>query len=199
MPGVNTNGETSVNGSISRGEEIMIDGATMVSPESGGVVLVFPGFYAFGEFKLLTSGYTAEYGRAGGGIVQITTKSGGNQPHGAAFFNFKRDIFDAVPWATNANAGARLPGSAIAFRPKERFNEEGGYAGGPVYLPHIWDGRNRTFWYFSWTGFWQPAAITVNSGGVAGQFLRHRDRPHLRPCHQSPDAISGQHHSHQSV
>jgi hypothetical protein len=164
MPGVNSNSETSVNGSIGRGEEIMIDGATMVSPESGGVVLVFPGFYAFGEFKLLTSAFTAEYGRAGGGIVQLTTKSGSNQPHGAAFFNFKRDIFDAVPWGTNANPGARLPGSTIAFRPKERFNEEGGYAGGPVFIPHVWDGRNRTFWYFAWTGFWQPAAITVNSG-----------------------------------
>ena len=107
MPGVNANSETSVNGSIGRGEEIMIDGATMVSPESGGVVLIFPGFYGFGEFKMLTSGFTAEYGRAGGGIIQLTTKSGGNQLHGAAFFNFKRDIFDAVSWSTNSIANFR--------------------------------------------------------------------------------------------
>ena len=181
MPGVNSNSETSVNGSIGRGEEIMIDGATMVSPESGGVVLIFPGFYGFGEFKMLTSGFTAEYGRAGGGIVQLTTKSGTNQPHGAMFFNFKRQFLDAVSWSNNSNplqrgyvngSGATIiptgtECSAIqtkACRPMERFNEEGGYAGGPVYIPHVWDGRNRTFWYFSWVGFWQPAAVTVNSG-----------------------------------
>ena len=172
MPGVNSNSETSVNGSIGRGEEIMIDGATMVSPESGGVVLIFPGFYGFGEFKLITSGFTAEYGRAGGGIVQLTTKSGTNQPHGAMFMNFKRDIFDAVPWSTNQNPACRTSACGWpdtlthtkAFRPKERYNEEGGYAGGPVYIPHVWDGRNRTFWFFSWVGFWQPAAVAVASG-----------------------------------
>ncbi|HEX5482492.1 MAG TPA: carboxypeptidase-like regulatory domain-containing protein [Terriglobia bacterium] len=164
MPGVNSNGETSINGSVGRASEILVDGASMVIPESGGVNFTFPGFYAFSEMRLVTSGFNAEYGRVGGGIQEYVTKSGTNQIHGGGFFNWKRDIFDAVPWSVNQNPGARLPGQAKAFRPKERFNEEGGYIGGPVYLPHIYDGRNKTFWYFTYASISQPSSISTNSG-----------------------------------
>jgi hypothetical protein len=176
MPGVTSNGEQSINGSIGRASELLIDGTSIVIPESGGTNFEFPGFYAFSEMKLVTSGFTAENGRVGGGIQEYVTKSGTNAVHGAAFFNFKRDIFDAVPFQTNAilrtqtaiNNGTFTCGYPGVLgnhvcRPKERFNEEGGYAGGPVYIPHVYDGRNRTFFFFTWTGFWQPAAISTNT------------------------------------
>jgi hypothetical protein len=168
MPGVNSNGETSIEGSTGRGSEVMIDGGSMVNPESGGVVFYFPGFEAYGEFKLQTSGFTAENGRVGGGIQEFTTKSGTNQIHGSAFFNFKRQFFDAVAWSVNQNPASRdaapcIAPQAVACRPKERYNEEGGTAGGPIYLPHVYDGRNKSFFFFTWAGFWQPAAVTVNS------------------------------------
>jgi hypothetical protein len=167
MPGVNNGPESSINGSIGRASEVLIDGATLVSPESGGVSFYFPGFYAFSEMKLVTSGFTAENGRVGGGIQEYVTRSGTNAVHGAALFNWKRDIFDANSWAQNQNPAARTYNGSLhaqAQRLKERYNEEGGYAGGPVYLPHIYDGRNRTFWYFTWIGFWQPASIGVSGG-----------------------------------
>lgn len=107
MPGVNNNGESSINGSTGRGSEVMIDGGSMVNPESGGVVFYFPGMEPYGEFKLVTSGFTAENGRVGGGIQEFTSKSGTNQFHGSAFFNFKRQFFDAVSWANNANPAQR--------------------------------------------------------------------------------------------
>src|SRR5208282_2542366 len=164
MPGVNSNGETSINGSTGRASEVMIDGGSMVNPESGGVVFYFPGFEAYGEFKLQTSGFTAENGRVGGGIQEFTTKSGTNQFHGSAFFNFKRQFFDAVAWSLNQNpaqrgnpaTGAVPTGTtckvpqATACRPSERYNEEGGAAGGPIYFPHVYDGRNKSFFYFTW-------------------------------------------------
>ena len=169
MPGVNLNGEYSVNGSTGRAGEYLIDGASIVSPESGGTAFYFPGFEPYGEFKMITSGFTAEDGRVGGGIQEYVTKSGGNHVHGSAFFNFKRQFLDAVSWANNQNPASRSAAPCIvpqakACRPKERYNEEGGTAGGPVYIPHIYDGRDKTFFFFTYAGFWQPATVSVSTG-----------------------------------
>ncbi len=159
MPGVNSAGEMSINGSIGRAREVEIDGASLTIPESGGTVFNFPGIEAFNEMKLITSTYNAEYGRLGGGLEQMVTKSGTNGIHGAAFLNMKRDIFDAAGWSNNQN-----PRNPVGYRPKERFNEEGGAAGGPIWIPKIYDGRNKSFFYFSYAKIQQPAAIAVNAG-----------------------------------
>ena len=185
MPGVNTNSLTSVNGSNGRAMEIEIDGASLVNPESGGLAYYFPGFYAYSEMKLNTSGYSAENGRVGGGIQEYVTRSGTNAVHGAAFFNFKRQFLDAVPWFTNAtshtaanfgNCGYQGVHPNYVCRPMERFNEEGGYAGGPVYIPHVYDGRNRTFFFFTWAGVWQPTLVSPTNGEtVPTQAMRQGD------------------------
>lgn len=162
MPGVNTWNEVSINGSIGRASEITIDGASLVNPESGGVTFVFPGFYAYSEMRLVTTGFNAEYGRVGGGIQEFVSKSGTNAFHGELTFNWKRDNFDAVPWATNASTTLpRIDGKAI--RPKEFFNEYAGDGGGPVYIPHVYDGRDKTFWYFSYAQIYQPASYATNA------------------------------------
>jgi hypothetical protein len=159
MPGVNGNGEVSINGSNGRAKEIEIDGASLTIPESGGVSFNFPGFEAYGEFKLITSTFNAEYGRLGGGLEQFTTKSGTNRIHASAFLNIKRDVLDADAWANNQN-----PVNPKGYRPKERFNEEGGTAGGPIWIPKVYDGRNKSFFYFTYAKIIQPAAIAINSG-----------------------------------
>ena len=158
MPGVNNGAEMSINGSVGRAREVEIDGASLTIPESGGTVFNFPGVEAFNEFKLITGTYNAEYGRLGGGLESMVTKSGTNQIHGAAFLNLKRDIFDAAGWTSNQNRNT--PG----YRPKTRFNEEGGAAGGPVWIPKVYDGRNKSFFYFTYAKIVQPASITINGG-----------------------------------
>ncbi len=155
MPGVNTGAETSIAGSGGRAKEILIDGASLTNPESGGVSFNFPAAEMFQEFRLLTSTYSAEYGRFGGGVELFLTKSGGNDLHASAFLNMRRDIWNAAAWSVNQNR-ANPPG----FRPKERFNEQGGAAGGPVWIPKIYDGRNRTFWYFTYSQDVRPATIS---------------------------------------
>ena len=155
MPGVSSGTpELSISGSGGRASEVMIDGASLVIPESGGVVFNFPGAEMFGEFKLLTGTYDAEYGRLGGGIQLYVTKSGTNDIHGAAFLNMRRDIWNAAGWSVNQNT--RNP---VGFRPKERFNEIGGAAGGPIFLPKIYDGRNKSFFYFTYSKDQRPASI----------------------------------------
>jgi len=142
MPGVTNNSEQSVSGSGGRAQEVLIDGGSALNNESSAV-FNFPSSEMFSEFKMLQSNYSAEYGRVGGGIEIYVAKSGTNWVHGAAFHNMRRDIWNANAWARNAN-----PNPAGSFRPKERFNETGGVIGGPVYIPKVYDGRNKTFWFF---------------------------------------------------
>ena len=103
----------------------------------------------------------------------FTTKSGTNQIHGSMFFNFARQTFNANSWSGNQNTTAANFScfgaiQTYACRPKLRYNDEGGSAGGPVWIPHVYDGRNKTFFFFTWEGYWQPASVAQNLGeGVA--------------------------------
>src|SRR5262249_24261020 len=117
MAGVNNSVELSIAGSTGRAPEQLIDGTSNVIPESGGTVFNPPSAEAFSEFKLLVGTYTAEYGRTGGGIEILTTKSGGNDIHGPWAYNMRRDIWNAAGWSVNQN-----PNNARGFRPKDRLN-----------------------------------------------------------------------------
>jgi len=165
MPGVNTGAglsETSISGSGGRGKEILIDGGSYVSPESGGMAMQNVGAEAYTEFKLTTASYAAELGRFGGGVESFNTKSGTNQIHGAGYWSLRRDIFDAAGWASNSVVG-RTPG----YRTKERYNEAGGSIGGPVFIPKVYDGRNRTFFFFTYTRDLRPESFGMTSSTVA--------------------------------
>ncbi len=166
MPGVNSGPEMSINGSNGRARDILIDGASITIPESGGTNFYFPGFEAYQEMKLVTSTFNAEYGRLGGGLEIITTKSGTNSIHGSGFWNLRRDIFEAAGWSSNQVVG-RTPG----FRSKVRLNEEGGTAGGPVWIPKVYNGRNRTFFYFSYAKDIRPATPIIAGGETVPTLL----------------------------
>ncbi|MBI3207546.1 MAG: TonB-dependent receptor [Candidatus Solibacter usitatus] len=154
MAGVTNNGEQSVSGSIGRAQEVLIDGGSALNVESSAV-FNFPSSEMFGEFKMLQSNYSAEYGRVGGGIEIYVSKSGTNWLHGAAFHNMRRDIWNANAWARNASTNP-----ATNFRPKERFNETGGSIGGPAWIPKVYDGRNKTFWFFTYAKDVRPATVS---------------------------------------
>lgn len=157
VPGVN-NGQqdSSINGGARRSKEVLIDGASHTNPESGGVAFAANGGIGsvemYGEFKLLTSNFSAEYGRTGGGVEVFVTRSGTNALHGTAFDFLRNDKFDAAGWTVNQ----RRP---YLGKSKIRQNEFGVAAGGPVFVPKLYNGRNKTFWYFTWNGYKQ------NNGG----------------------------------
>jgi len=89
---------------------------------------------ALQEFRIQTSSFAPEYGRAPGGQVSIVTRSGTNEFHGAAFDYFRNDKLDANNWFANQMRQARPP---------ERQNDFGGVFGKPI-------GKNRTFFFFSY-------------------------------------------------
>lgn len=170
MPGVN-NGvqDSSINGGSQRSKEILIDGASHTNPESGGTAFVANGGIGavemYGEFKLLTSNFSAEYGRTGGGVEIFVTKSGTNDFHGTAFDFLRNDKLDAAGWAVNS----RRP---FLGKSKVRQNEYGFAVGGPVWIPKLYNGRNKTFWFFTWNGYKQNNAVGTGVATVPTALMK---------------------------
>ncbi len=125
-----------------RGDSVtfLIDGAGNNDLLSNDFVLN-PNPDAVEEFKILTSNYAAEYGRNGGGIVSVVTKSGTNEFHGALFEYVRNDAFNANSFFNNQQD----IGKDILKR-----NQFGAEIGGPVLIPKIFNGRNRVFFMMAW-------------------------------------------------
>ncbi|MEO8660668.1 MAG: carboxypeptidase regulatory-like domain-containing protein [Bryobacteraceae bacterium] len=110
--------------------------------------VVNPNPDAIAEFRVLQSNYGAEYGRNAGGIVSVVTKSGTNKVHGSLYNYLRNDALNANDFFSN-EIGA--PRNVL------KRNQFGGTIGGPVYLPKIFDGRNKLFFFFSYQGQRQSA------------------------------------------
>jgi len=177
QPGVvyGAGAEGGISGGARRSKEILIDGASMTNPESGGVAFNgLPTVEQLGEFKVINNTFAAEYGRTGGGIESFVTSSGGNQFHGSVFDYHTSSALNANSWAGNA-AGAR--------KPKFHGNEYGAAVGGPVWIPKLYnESKDKTFFFFTYGGYRQANSST---GFVTVPTLRQRegcfDEPGLRP------------------
>lgn len=104
---------------------------------------VIPPPDAIEEFKIQSGDYDAEFGHATGGIINAVVKSGGNQVHGDLWEYVRNDMFDANDYFSK-QYGVPIP--------EYRQNQFGGTVGGPVYLPKVYDGRKRTFFFFDYQG-----------------------------------------------
>jgi outer membrane receptor protein involved in Fe transport len=129
---------------------------------------------ALQEFRATTSTYSAEYGRTPGGQFSFTTRSGTNDWHGSAFDYFRNEAMDANNWFNNA-ATPQVP------REKERQNDFGGVLGGPIRIPHLYNGKDKTFFFFSYEGLrlWTPQG--VQTGSVPDQTLREQAPAVVQP------------------
>jgi hypothetical protein len=156
----NVVGTFNVNGSRSNMHEYTVDGITNINlgNNTGAIVSVNPD--ALEEVKVLTSNYQAEYGRAGGGFIALTTRSGTNDLHGGASYYRRHDSLNADPYFNDERGGA-----AAGFpRPLYRYNYWGYNVGGPVVIPHVVNGKNKLFFFFSSEIYQQlvPQAASVN-------------------------------------
>lgn len=132
----------SINGGQGYSNEIMIDGA----PSTTGFfnqITTMPSVDALVEFKVQSNTMSAEFGRFGGGVLNVTTKSGTNALHGTLFEFLRNNAFDANDFFNN-RAGSKIP--------PFRMNQFGGSVGGPVEIPKVYDGKNRTFFFFNYEG-----------------------------------------------
>ena len=113
-----------------------------------------PSIATVSEFKVDNSSLSAEYGRNSGAVVNVATRSGTNEFHGEAFDYIRNNDVDA----RNYFNPHPVPMSTF------KRNNPGADLGGPVILPHLYNGKDRTFFFVSYEGLLQSQGLTINSG-----------------------------------
>jgi hypothetical protein len=126
-----------IGGGLAAGQSMMLDGAEAESERRNDSSFQSVSTDAIQEFRVISNAFSAEYGRMANGVINFTTKSGTNDLHGSLFEYFRNDDLNARPFFS-------------ATRPIVRENDFGGTAGGPVYIPKLYNGRNKAFWFFSY-------------------------------------------------
>jgi hypothetical protein len=110
------------------------------SADAGETAYLTPSVESITEFSVDTNGFKAEYGQAGGGVITFVSKSGGNQFHGTAYEFLRNDDLDAR-------------GHFAQTRSIYKQSDFGATIGGPVEIPKLYHGRNRTFFFLAYEGF----------------------------------------------
>ena len=168
-PGVvGTQWGKSINGSPEFGQEVLVDGiSAQLSSNPGFLGQTSPPYEAVEEFKVQNTLFPAEFGR-GFGVINYTLRSGTNTFHGGLFEFLRNDKLDARPFFNRT-------------RPIVRFNEYGGNLGGPVIIPKLYNGKDRTFFNFNYTGLRNSPPLPGNlvsmptAEFLRGDFSRHVD------------------------
>jgi carboxypeptidase family protein/TonB-dependent receptor-like protein len=152
-----------VNGAPSNTESVRIEG----QDSTNGVVTFAqsetqPSVDAIQELSVQTSNYAAEYGQAGAGVFNYTMRSGTNQFHGSLYDYNSNEAYNAGQAYTHT-------------RPKLRRNDYGGTIGGPVWIPKVYDGRDKTFFFFGYEAFREKNTITTQFPTVPTEAYRKGD------------------------
>jgi hypothetical protein len=155
MPGASGGTWTShINGSASFSKEVLLDGAS-VTTYMADFAETSVSAESLQEMKLQTSGQSAEFGRSQGGVFNFVLKSGTNQVHGSAYFAMRNEALDAN---TFVNKFRGVP------RSLDRLFDYAFSFGGPMYIPKVYNGKNRSFFYTTYERYKQrqlgPGATT---------------------------------------
>ena len=130
----------SINGGQSGINEYQIDGVSNNANTGRSNLAYVPPAEATQEFRVQTNIYDAQIGRTGGGVVNVSIKPGTNRVHAAAYEYLRRTALDANQFASNAAGQPRA---------KRTIDQWGGEIDGPVRIPHLYNGKDRTFFMFS--------------------------------------------------
>lgn len=113
-------------------------------------IVLRPAVEAVREFKVQTNMYSADLGRNSGAVVDVVSKSGTNELHGSLFEFLRNSAMDARNFFSPRGTPF----------PSFRYNQYGFSLGGPVILPRLYNGRNKTFWFVDWEGFRRSELLT---------------------------------------
>ncbi len=125
-------------GSTSFSKESLLDGASVTTNRAGHYGESAVSMEALEEFKIHTSGLSAEFGRTQAGVLNYVMKSGTNDLHGSMYGMLRNEVLNANTFANKARGDPR---------PLDRKHIYAGSLGGPVYIPKLYDGRHKTFFY----------------------------------------------------
>ncbi len=182
--------ESKIAGGQNFSTEVLLDGASTARPDSGSAFdQNSPSVEAISEFKVSTSTYSASYGRTSGGVQSFSTKAGTNSYHGTAFDLLRNDKLDANSWDNNFHG---------APKPRDHQNDFGGSLGGPVRVPKLYNGHDKTFFFFSWEQYRNNQGTTnvttlPTDAERTGDFSALLGAPTgaINPCDNSP-VLTGQ-------
>jgi carboxypeptidase family protein len=146
-----------IGGGQNFGADVLLDGTSILRSENGSSFdEAAPSVEAISEFKVLTSSMPAMYGRTTSAVETFTTKSGSNTFHGTAYDILQNEDLNANSWFNNAFAAQCPPGAGNAgcrsqyTRAADKKNDYGVNLGGPVLIPKLYNGRNKSFFFFNW-------------------------------------------------
>lgn len=154
-PGAEPDYRLHISGSPSNSNEVYIDGIPIVNTATAGdVSLNHPPIDAVSQFKIVNNNPSAQYGLASS-AVSFAFKSGANRPHGTLFEYLQNDKLNANGFVGNALHQPRAP---------LKQNEYGGTFGGPIWIPKLYNGRDKSFFFVEYTQFsWRPSS---NNGSL---------------------------------
>ena len=150
-------GNFKLSGGQQGGQDILLDGATTELASANMQVTYGFSVEAVSEFKVLTNTFDAQFGSASGGVVNLASKQGKNDFHGSAYDLLKNRVLDANSWLNDYQNA--VFGPKTATKPLDTQNDFGASVGGPVRVPWLYNGRDKTFFFFNYEGFRQ-----VNGG-----------------------------------
>jgi hypothetical protein len=161
----------SMNGGANRNNEFLLDGAPNNANQGGNNIAYVPPAEAVQEFKISTNSYDAQYGRTAGGVVNVSLKSGTNTLHGVGYEFYRRNWLDANSFLLN---------SRNAPKSSHYLDQYGVSLDGPVVIPGVYNGRNKTFFLFTGERYREgtPAPLfgtTPTQAMRNGDFSDYRD------------------------
>jgi len=164
--------EWTINGSQSRGNEFLLDGAPNNGQAGDNNIAYVPPVDSVQDFKIMTNTYDAQYGKTTGGIINVNLKSGTNNFHGTLYEFMRRAPLDATDFRLKARG---------APKPEHYLDQYGGMIEGPVRVPWLYNGKDKTFFMFNYEGYRegvpQPLTLsTVQPEFLNGDFSNLRDR-----------------------
>ncbi|MCA1635436.1 MAG: carboxypeptidase regulatory-like domain-containing protein [Acidobacteria bacterium] len=196
--GLTSRFDVSINGMRRNSVNVFVDGVSNTDVGSNITLLSTPTVDSIKEFKVLTSNYTAEVGRSGGGTVTLVTRGGENKFHGSIYDFARNNRFNANTFFNNRR-GRRANGNPVAPTPRLRYHNFGGTLSGPVMIPRFgeggdgyWSGLDKTFFFFSHEqrritrGITESTVVVPSLAERAGNFSSALGLPLFRTSAATP-------------
>ncbi len=167
-----------INGGWNRSNEFLLDGAPNNAQAGGNNIALVPSVDTVQEFKIQTNSYDSQYGKTSGGIVNVAIKSGGNDVHGTLYEFARRHYWDANSFQNNARGVDRY-GCAPSDSQCRKTNtaghfldQYGGTIGGPIWVPKIFNGKDKAFFFFGYEGYREGTPTPLNLSIPAPEFAQ---------------------------
>jgi outer membrane receptor protein involved in Fe transport len=148
--------QLSINGSRTLNTEVLLNGVSTIIASTGSPATL-PSPDGVDQFRVLTTNAPAEYGRTSGAVISVNTVSGTNTYHGNLYFLARNEAFDANQYFHKET----FINGAVQPRNHDRFFQEGGSFGGPVRIPHLYNGHDKTFFFVNYDRTAIPNSTTL--------------------------------------